>query len=291
MDLLNRGLQDDDLPALFTAADTASMHGQREYVHGVRLRLLLAVVAAGLALVTWKTAAVAVAVVFAAMLLIDLRLRARRPEEVWYDGRAVAESAKSLAWRYSVAGLPFAIGDEAEVERRFVGESERLLEDVQTREVVGAARPEVTEAMRGLRGSDLEVRRAAYLAGRVGAQQEWYASRAALNEARARWWRAALVGVEVVGVLVALGRVAGIFDIDFAGLLATMVAAGAAWSGMRQHSTLARAYTFAAAELVIARGRLAAVSDEESWAREVNDAEEAVSREHTMWRASRSGTW
>lgn len=290
MDVLKRGLQDDDLPALFTAADTASIHGQREYTQGVRLRLLLAIAAAALGLLNHKIAAITVALAFAVMVLVDLRLRARRPEEIWYDGRAVAESAKSLAWRYSVAGLPFANGVEEDVERSFAGDLETLLTDVRTR-VGGSMRTVVTEGMRELRKSDLEVRKAAYLAGRVDAQREWYASRATLNEVRARWWRAALVGVEVVGVLVAVGRAVGIFDVDFAGVLATLVAAGAAWSGVRQHSTLARAYTFAAMELAIARGRLAAVADEEGWAREVSDAEEAVSREHTMWRASRSGVW
>jgi len=290
MDVLKRGLLNDDLPALFTSADTASMHGQRAYVHGVRLRLLLAIVAAALGLLNAKLAAALIAVAFAAMVLVELTLRARRPEEVWYDGRAVAESVKSLAWRYSVAGLPFATGVENDGERRFAAELETLLTDVRTR-VDGGARTAVTEGMRELRKSDLEVRKAAYLAGRVEVQREWYASRAARNEVRARWWRATLVGVEVVGVLVAVGRAAGLLDVDFAGVLATLVAAGAAWSGMRQHSTLARAYLFAASELAIARGRLAAVVDEEGWAREVNDTEEAVSREHTMWRASRSGAW
>jgi hypothetical protein len=112
-----------------------------------------------------------------------------------------------------------------------------------------------------------------------------------VNETLARRWRLVMLVAEVVGIVAALGRVAGVLNVDLAGVLATIIAAGAAWSGMRQHSTLARAYTFAAEELAIARGRLEAVADEESWAREVNDAEEAVSREHTMWRASRSGAW
>jgi hypothetical protein len=289
--MAERGLVDGDLPGLFEAADAASGRGQREYVSGVRWRLVLAVAAAGLGVVPGRVEAAGVAVAFAVMVVVELRLRARRPEEVWYDGRAVAESAKSLAWRYSVRGLPFGKGDEGEVERRFAAELGTLLDDVPTREVGTSVRPPVTERMRVLRGSDLGARKAAYLAGRVDDQREWYARKAAVNETLARRWRLVMLVAEVVGIVAALGRVAGVLNVDLAGVLATIIAAGAAWSGMRQHSTLARAYTFAAEELAIARGRLEAVADEESWAREVNDAEEAVSREHTMWRASRSGAW
>ncbi|GGQ08215.1 hypothetical protein GCM10010279_14660 [Streptomyces mutabilis] len=53
--------------------------------------------------------------------------------------------------------------------------------------------------------------------------------------------------------------------------------AGSAWLAVRRHETLGRACTFAATELSVIHERLA----------KVPDAEEAISREHTMWRASR----
>jgi len=53
-------------------------------------------------------------------------------------------------------------------------------------------------------------------------------------------------------------------------------------------SGLGRAYAFAGNELSLARARLVGVTTQADWAREAADAEEAISREHTMWRASRS---
>jgi hypothetical protein len=41
-------------------------------------------------------------------------------------------------------------------------------------------------------------------------------------------------------------------------------------------------------DLASARLRLELVTTEEAWATEVGDAEEAISREHTVWLASRS---
>jgi hypothetical protein len=44
------------------------------------------------------------AVAFAAIACLELYLLVRRPEAEWYDGRAVAESAKTPAWRYAIGG-------------------------------------------------------------------------------------------------------------------------------------------------------------------------------------------
>ena len=37
----------------------------------------------------------------------ELALLILQPERTWYEGRAVAESVKTLAWRYSVCADPF----------------------------------------------------------------------------------------------------------------------------------------------------------------------------------------
>ncbi len=94
--------------------------------------------------------------------------------------------------------------------------------------------------------------------------------------------------IEILGISAALAKVVGYLNVDLAGVVAAMIAAGTAWVNLRQYTTLSRAYTFAAHELTMARERLERTTDEESWAAEAADAEEAVSREHIMWRASRS---
>jgi hypothetical protein len=139
-----------------------------------------------------------------------------------------------------------------------------------------------------LRRSPLEERKQAYLTGRVVDQQRWYGQKATFNRARAHLWRLTLIGLEMLGLTAAILRAFDIVRIDLPGILAAMVASGAAWLAVRQHDSLARAYAFAANELIIAKSRLEAVTEEAAWSVEVADAEEAISREHTMWRASRS---
>jgi hypothetical protein len=292
----DRGLVDTDLPGLFQAADSASVGGQRQYVNSVRLRLLLVISVAVTGVITWQVgehridiAAIGTALGLAAAALVELNLRSTKPEELWYDGRALAESAKSLAWRFSVCGAPFEKkNNEQETERYFIEQIRKLLAEAPTSSITPSQLPVISEQMRQLRAAELPARKATYLKFRIADQQAWYSRKAKYNSALARRWRVSLLVIELVGIAAALAKATGYVNLDLAGVIAAIIAAGAAWIGLRQHSTLARAYTFAANELSIVTGRLELVDDEDRWAKEVADSEEAVSREHTMWRASRS---
>jgi len=288
------GLSDEDLPGLFGAADAASLEGQSRYLGTTRLRLWLAIAAAACGVFPVKVgqidlAAIATALALVGVVLTEVGLRTDKPEERWYDGRTLAESAKSLGWRFSVGATPFPCGgDENATEQRFTRQLRQLLADAPVTSISPPDRGAITEGMRRLRAADLATRRACYLEHRVDDQQRWYARKAIDSERQARHWQTGLFVIEGVGIAAALARAVGYVQLDLAGVVAALIAAGGAWSGMRQLSTLARAYTFAANDLAIVRDSLQGASTESSWADEVADAEDAVSREHTMWRASRS---
>ena len=80
-------------------------------------------------------------------------------------------------------------------------------------------------------------------------------------------------------------------DLALIGILETAVAAILTWTGVRAYGPTATAYAFTARELqaIRALGDDAAAADD-TWAEFVGDAEDAISREHTMWRASRTST-
>jgi len=91
-----------------------------------------------------------------------------------------------------------------------------------------------------------------------------------------------------VAVALAAGRLFGGWSFDLAGVLAAAIGAGAAWLALKQHTTLRAAYALTAAELEKQIATLSSTSDDD-WPKSVADAEEAISREHTMWLASRGG--
>jgi hypothetical protein len=96
-----------ELPGIHDAADHASGQGQRLYLRlsAIRLIALLlaavvgaaAIVCTGLAWLGWLVVLCFVAAAFSEVALI-----AFQPERDWYAGRAIAESTKTLAWRYAV---------------------------------------------------------------------------------------------------------------------------------------------------------------------------------------------
>lgn len=226
---------------------------------------------------------------FVAALVAELVMLAQRPEQEWYAGRAIAESAKTLAWKFAVRGAPF---DDSLPDR-----DARLLLAERLREITAKAQGRVTvptgphalvtETMLALREQDLPTRRAIYLRHRVDDQRAWYERKAEAHRRRGSWWQLTLVAGEVAAILIAAGRAFGIWKADWSGIMAALVAAAAAWLVLKQHSSLASAYAVTTNELGLAAEQLSTASDQD-WPQAVADAEEAISREHTMWLASRN---
>lgn len=291
-------------PSIFERADAFSLSGQRRTIRGTMWRLVLTVAATvALALAPlWPTevgggehgehheielAAIAAAALFLAAFVIELWLLRNRPEREWYDGRAVAESAKTLAWRFAVGGAPYPV-DRADATDAFVRDVCGLGTDVESLRLAAADGGEPTAWMLDVRSRPLDQRRDVYLRERVRDQEEWYVRKASHNRRRATQWSVTLLGAEALGVILALLKGFAVVPIDLASVAAAVIASGAAWLAVKQHESIATAYALASSELGSVRVRLLSVDDDEIWPEEVGSAEEAISREHTMWRASRS---
>lgn len=282
-----------DFPSLFRDADQASLEGQRQYTRATGARIWAAVGAAVAAInSSWLLAGdvevfgLVTAAFFAIALGLEVWLLADRPERDWYDGRALAESAKTLAWRFAVGGAPFPVSD-TDASRRLGEELANLLEDAPEINILPKGAEVVTAKMAKLRRDTSAVRRRVYIEGRVLDQQTWYANKARYNVRRAKLWKLVLIALELIGVILALVKALGYLHIDIASVTSAAIGGGAAWLGVKQHESLARSYTFASHELALIASRLQEITDERQWAVEVADAEEAISREHTMWRAAR----
>ena len=289
-------VSDADLPQLFQAADLASRRGQAAYLTRTRLRLVLLCAAGATGVVSWRVGtdgtdllAMGGVVLFVLALAVEAMLWRDRPDKAWYDGRAVAESAKTLAWKYAVGGDPFPAGLPLEAATRVLLERlDGLAKQFPELEMEIVDAPVVTPWMRDQRAAPSDERRRVYLESRLGDQRTWYARKARYNRQRARQWRTALVGLEFGGAAVSLLEVANRTGLFVGPVLAAVAGAVVAWLETKQHDSLARAYSAAVRDLASAQLRLELVTSEDLWATEVADAEEAVSREHTVWLASRS---
>jgi hypothetical protein len=289
-----------ELPQAFRQTDATSLAGQRDHLRAVRLELILLIAAAVAGLVSVVTttgidlAGLAGASLFVVALALRQHTAAHRPESRWYRARAAAESIKTLAWRFAVGGEPFGRDlSRHEAERAFVERLREVMADMgEVVLAVGDTSPatQITDSMVHLRGSSLVDRRAAYLDGRIEDQRRWYTSKAAYNALWFRRWSLATLVLEVVGVATGIAKSLGVVSFvgDLLGISAALVAAIAAWNQARQHGTLASSYAVAAQELAAVASLISHQYKESDWARFVESSEAAISREHTLWRASRS---
>jgi hypothetical protein len=284
----------DDFPDLFRDADAISLSGQRRFKQGTSFRLGLAVFAAVCASLSYlvkvgavEVLSVAAASAFAVAFVVEIWLLSERPDREWYDGRALAESAKTLTWRYAVGGAPFPL-TQRHADDYFIEQLVELLTDMTSTTVFANDEPIISASVAELRSGSLSRRRECYLRDRILEQQRWYAGRARHNARRASAWRMTLIALELFGVVVALMKAFDVIHIDLTSIVSTAVGVGVAWLAVMQHEATAHAYTLASHELALIGARLKSVTDEDAWAAEVADAEEAISREHTMWRAART---
>lgn len=214
-----------------------------------------------------------------------------RHDRLWYEARAAAESTKTLAWRYAVGGEPFRVDltNQEEADRLFVERLGKLREPLREFPLVpSTSRTEqITSAMRELRSRPLPERRAAY-EERIRDQFRWYARNAAWNDRRGHFWTLAMLFFELTGAILAVLVGTGVVTFNLAGFSATIVGAAVAWSNTKQHHGLATAYSITARELNELRTLSPNLASEETWASYVEEGEQAISREHTLWRPTRS---
>jgi SMODS and SLOG-associating 2TM effector domain 3/SMODS and SLOG-associating 2TM effector domain 1 len=293
------GLRRQDLSAIGRSASDVSARGQRVTKRLIRTELLTLILAGVAGLSTFRVGPAHLdvpAAVAGALFLVSLSSliyrSLRKPEWDWYSGRAAAESVRTLAWCYAVGGKPFPseLPDD-DAAKRYLDRLAAILRELQATGLAATAPTdsELTPAMKTMRAASFADRRAAYRRDRIQDQIDWYTSRAGQHERAADFWLRAAAAVSVLGVVAAVLRLVGAFDIDVLGVAAACATAAIAWNQLNQNRNLVTAYRVTARELAIIRDRLDYV-DESEWATFVSDAEEAVSREHTLWLARHGHT-
>ena len=287
--------QEPFLPGLHEAASRKSDTMQRRVLRATKGSLGAGVVAAIFGAVSIKSGSSDLAGVIASgAFLIAVVCSAwilwAKPEMRWYDARAGAESIKTLAWQYAVRGGEFPSGNEKETRERLLDRFTEILDTLQARNVSlpgGDRLDQVTSAMEELRRAPLKERRRRYRADRIKDQQDWYSSKASWNEQRRLFWSIAAVVLQSAGVVGGLAKAFYGVDVDLLGIAAAAAGATTAWVNTKDHTELAEAYSITAQELGLVEAGIADQRTEAAWSVFVGEAERAISREHTLWKARR----
>lgn len=288
------GLQRSDLSAICRSAADVSARGQRTTKLLVRYELVALVLAGAAGVHSVRVGPARLDVLAAAgalFFLISLACLVYRskdkPENRWYAGRAGAESVRTMAWRYAVGGDPFPRSmEDKDAAALYLARLTDILDELRHLELAPTApdEGELTPGMKNLRAASFPARRAAYKRDRIDNQISWYTARADSHERAARLWLLVSGLASLAGLVAAGLRMFDVIDIDVLGVAAACASAAIGWNQLNQNRILVSAYRVTARELAIIRDRIDHV-DEDEWAGFVSDAEDAVSREHTLWLA------
>lgn len=280
----------DDYPALFKAADTASNNFQRHFLQLIKAEYALLISAAFISVVGisgagWHAFLAGVLLLSCATLLIR---SIWKPEQNWYKARALAESVKTLTWRYAMVAYPFNRATAVENDLELRENLSRLLK--MNADLVAqlpgdaSADDQVTNVMDHLRSLPLSDRRQYYQENRIQEQRKWYRAKSTENKKIARRWVVVSIIGYCVAIVLSLARIV-LPDWHFWQIEPLIVVASSilGWVQIKKFNELAASYAVTAQEIGMINITLSNADSVRSFSDFVNEAEGAFSREHTSW--------
>ncbi len=288
-------LTNETLPGLYQSADKASLDAQFWYFNGLRAYLILLVTAAMVSFLWPKDvyAALVSAVLFLITLGILIALRIKRPDDIWYNGRAVAESVKTRSWRWVMRAEPYENIDNLEiVSKQFISDLKAILNQNRSLSTIfhtstGIQAP-ISETMKMIRSLNVDERLTLYKKQRIDNQANWYSLKSLFNKRRAKQWF--WVSVVLHGIAISLllyNIIAPGLDLPIE-VVATAAGAVLTWLQAKKHNEFNSSYALAAHEIVLIKGEALSVRTEEELSEFVFNSETAFSREHAQWSARKA---
>lgn len=288
-------MKTEDLSPIYFHADLSSARAQRAFflcLSGslISLILLAALQAFDSHETKWGREFAAIQLLLLLFsLALTVYLLVKEPQREWFGTRALAESIKTVCWRYAMRAEPYSGTDEK--ARKLFGEN--LIKIIRENEVSQAVvaetnAPLLTMAMNQTRGFPLDKRVQVYLVDRIEDQLTWYQKKARYNKTQALRWFTAIIFLHALAILFAIAKLLGaaphFWPTD---TIAAAASATLAWVQARRFQDLSASYSQTYFEIGLLKEGIALATSEESFSAFVSDAENAFSREHTQWQARR----
>lgn len=281
-----------DYPALYQAADTASIDSQRIYLFIMVSYLLLLIVGVGFTIYAdnSRLSGILAALLFLGTLFLSIFQASKRYDRTWYNARAVAESVKTRTWRYMMRAEPYeSMEPDTVAQSNFSNDLLQILN--QNRELgpnIGgdfSAKEQITLKMNEVRQRDLPERLKLYRKERIDEQRTWYAIKSATNRRSARNWFITMIVFQALAIICLLVQI-GYPHLDYLPTEIFIIAAGSTltWMQVKRFQELSTAYSLTAHEIGFIKSQSESVESESQLSNFVKDAENAFSREHTqLW--------
>jgi hypothetical protein len=215
-----------------------------------------------------------------------------KPEKNWYIGRAVAESIKTLSWKYMMLTDPFNIDNDYESRELFITRCAEIMKAAMEKDNFVPKlnchhKDFVTEKMIAIRALSFLERKNIYATERIENQISWYTTKSELNQKKGNIWTVVLAGSQFIAATYLIFIQSKPLGVDFNTILIFIATSSISILEMNKFRELTQSYAFTAFELNTIRNRFGLITNENELDNFVDDAEQAISREHTMWLARR----
>ena len=289
-----------DYPCLFQSSDLVSLREQKSYINLRRVDFSLIVLAAffsgfslnpSLEILKWCAFFALISLILS--IFLKLIIKMGKWDKKWFDTRAVAESVKTVTWRYIMGVEPYENSLSPEdLDRKFVNKLDEIFKSASKAsgslaKNVGSEQ-QISNRMREVRQMSIEERKTIYLQQRIKDQKDWYSKKAKYNSDKETMWFWVTIIVEFLAILAAI-YILNTLNSTFnpIGTFTTLVVVFTAWNQTKKYGELSQSYAIAAQELTSIESLAVHIKNEEKLSDYVRDTENAISREHTMWCAKR----
>jgi hypothetical protein len=286
-------------PGLYQASDQASLKAQRTYKNIIAYDLITMIIASALAIYNYQSTdpKLLVYVISCFFLLAGLVMtvivKTKKYEDIWYQGRALAESCKTLTWRFITCSESFEVTMTIEdAKAAFVKRLKELGNEFKELNNNLNAKtltlPNISDEMLKVRNLNMEQRKDYYIKHRIEDQKKWYATKAEFNKTKYNFWFIAIIAAQGIALACAIYLIRNPdSNWNLVGLFTTISACALSWLQLKQHQELKQAYTTAAQELNFILESASLITSEVKLSEFVLDSENAISREHTLWLAQK----
>jgi SMODS and SLOG-associating 2TM effector domain 3/SMODS and SLOG-associating 2TM effector domain 1 len=280
----------EELPGLYQSADKASLDAQKQYLLSLKAYTFFLIVASIVAFYSTDSAstAIASAIFFLISVGITIWLYINKPENIWYNGRAVAESVKTRSWRWMMKAEPYDGNADIKIaSREFIADLKMMLEQNRSLgDSIGfesSTTDAISQKMLLVRSLPYKERSNFYKKHRVDEQALWYWKKTKFNKKNAAFWFWVMITLHGLAIFLLLYKIKSP-DIKLPiGVIALCASSALSWLQTKKHNELSASYALAAQEISLIRGESAYIDSEESLSDFVINSENAFSREHTQW--------
>lgn len=288
-----------DYPNLYQASDHASNSSQSNYILIVAIDLVSMILASALAVYNYQSVVAKTYIyVISGLLLLSgfiltIIIVTKKFEDIWYQGRALAESCKTLTWRFITCSELFENSlTIQEAKNKFIERTKEFSQEfTELNKVLNTKKlnlPVISELMLRVRQLPLADRKEYYIKYRLEDQKTWYSNKAEFNKTKYNFW----FGVILTSQALSIVSISFLInnpqcDWNLVGLFTTIASSAISWLQLKQHQELKQAYTTASQELNFIVALADNVHTENEFSKFVLDSENAISREHTLWLAQR----